>query len=197
MTVISDDQVIQSVKDGDADRFGIIVDRYEKPILNFIFRMIQDYDEAQNLTQEVFLRIYETIHRYRGQENFRAFAFTVAKNLSLNHIKKSSRISSMSHLGGSNPEDRVFKYDATQQREMESRFRDDQILAGLKALKENHRLALILKVYLDFSYKQIAEITGWSIPKIETLISRAKAQLKKLINMQENRVPNVNIVRKS
>ena len=103
----------------------------------------------------------------------------------------------MSQISNGKAEDRFFKYDATQQREMESRFRDDQILTGLKALKENYRLALILKVYLDFSYKQIAEITGWSIPKIETLISRAKAQLKDLVNVQEKGIQSVNIVRKS
>jgi DNA-directed RNA polymerase specialized sigma24 family protein len=53
--------------------------------------------------------------------------------------------------------------------------------AALKTLSENQRLALIMKVYLDFSYKRIADITGWSVPKIETLISRAKGNLKKYI----------------
>jgi len=62
-------------------------------------------------------------------------------------------------------------------------------------LKENQRIALILKVYLDFSYKNISKITGWSIPKIETLISRAKKSLKNKIFLQENKDKNVYKVR--
>ena len=182
--------------DGNTHRYEIIIDRYKKPILNFIHKMIQDYDEAQNLTQDVFLKIFETIHRYRGEDNFRAFVFTVAKNLSLNYIKKASRVVTMSQFDKDDAENRFFRYDSTQQLEMESDIREEQILAGLKDLKENYRLALILKVYLDFSYKQIAGVTGWSIPKIETLISRAKTQLREFINVQENGRRDVSIVRK-
>jgi len=63
--------------------------------------------------------------------------------------------------------------------------RDSEIMRNLLLLPEEQRLALILKVYLEFSYKQIREFTGWSIPKIETLISRAKSRLKKNILLQE------------
>jgi transposase len=61
---------------------------------------------------------------------------------------------------------------------MERDQQEEVLTAALKTLNENQRIALILKVYLEFSYHQIAEITGWSVPKIETLISRAKSDLK-------------------
>ena len=63
--------------------------------------------------------------------------------------------------------------------------KDEKISQNLRSLPEEQRIALILKIYLEFSYKQIREISGWSIPKIETLISRAKSRLKKNIALQE------------
>lgn len=70
------------------------------------------------------------------------------------------------------------------------------VTAALKELKENQRLALVLKVYLDFSYNKIAEITGWSVPKIETLISRGKTALKNKILLQQQlqEKPNRNVL---
>ena len=64
---------------------------------------------------------------------------------------------------------------------MEKDQKEELLTAALKTLNENQRIALIMKVYLEFSYNQIAEITGWSVPKIETLISRAKSGLREKI----------------
>ncbi|NIO81768.1 MAG: hypothetical protein GTN53_14340, partial [Candidatus Aminicenantes bacterium] len=71
-------------------------------------------------------------------------------------------------------ENRYFQAEETQQAAMEKDQQEELLTTALKTLNENQRIALIMKIYLEFSYNQIAEITGWSIPKVETLISRAK-----------------------
>jgi RNA polymerase sigma-70 factor (ECF subfamily) len=145
--------------------------------------MINDYDEAQSIAQDVFIKIFKTLDRYKMQGNFQSYIFTIAKNLTLNHIKKRKRILLLS----SRENNHYLRYEEDKQHKLEQEGREKLLLSGIKSLKEDQRLALILKVYLGFSYKKIAEITGWSIPKIETLISRAKSRLKNKIYLQENR----------
>ncbi len=168
----------------------VLVNRYKRKIINFIHKMIFDYDEAQSLTQDVFLKVYQSIGNYTMQDNFQAFIFTIAKNLTLNYIKKHKRISWISSLTGngdnsSDVEGQYFQTQETQHAALESSQREELLTMALKELKENQRIALILKVYLEFSYKKIAEITGWSQPKIETLISRAKSRLREHIREME------------
>jgi RNA polymerase sigma-70 factor, ECF subfamily len=139
--------------------------------------MIFDYDEAQSLAQDVFLKVYESLKRYKSQDNFQAFVFTIAKNLTLNYIKKQKRFLWFSGNSSENSEEKHYRTEETQQQYIEKNQQEIMMTEALKTLKENQRIALIMKVYLDFSYKRIEEITGWSIPKIETLISRAKSSL--------------------
>ena len=189
--MLSDDEVILSVREGKTQNYEIIIDRYKKKIVNFIHKMIFDYDESQNIAQEVFLKVFETSSRYKIQGNFKSFIFTIAKNLTINYIKKKKRTVLFSSFFSQNLEDRYFRHEATQHQEIENIQKEKVLISALKKLKENQRIALILKVYLEFSYKKIAEITGWSIPKIETLISRAKQNLKNDILLQENMEKNV------
>ncbi len=184
----SDDQVIQSVLDGHTRNFEILVNRYKNRIVNFINKMIFDHEEAQNIAQDVFIKIYENLDSYRMEDNFQAFIFTIAKNLALNLIKKRKRTVYFSQLFTKNDEDRHlnYSYDAPQERQFDDEAKEKMIIAALKQLKENQRLALALKIYAEFSYNQIADVTGWSVPKIETLISRAKTQLKNIIFLQDN-----------
>jgi RNA polymerase sigma-70 factor (ECF subfamily) len=189
--IFSDDDVVLSVREGNTRNFEILIDRYKKKIINFIHKMIYDYDEAQSLSQDVFLKVFETIKRYQMQDNFQAFIFTIAKNITLNHIKKQKRVLFFSNFvpGSSNEreyESKYFKEEGEQHTVMEKNQQEEYLTTALKALKENQRIALILKVYLEFSYIQIADITGWSVPKIETLISRAKCSLKSKIRAMLN-----------
>ena len=193
--MFSDDEVIAAVKAGQVQNFEVLINRYNKKIINFINQMIYDYDEAQNIAQDVFIKVYETLHKYNEEGNFQAFIFTIARNFTLNYIKTAKRIVSFSSFFSQKVEDQYFRYEPTQFNEINQAEKDQQLMSALKELNENQRLALILKIYLNFSYKRIAKITGWSIPKIETLISRAKGSLKNKILLQEKKNEIVNKVR--
>ena len=99
-----------------------------------------------------------------------------------------------SQLLSGRDEELPFGSEDTQHSDLERNEQQILLIAALKQIKENYRLALIMKVYLGFSYKQIAEITGWSIPKIETLISRAKGELKKRIFLMSQENENKNVI---
>ncbi len=189
--MITDDTVIERVRSGDTSAFAILVERYNRRILGFIFRMINDQDEAENLAQDVFIKVYEKIGDYRTEDNFQAYIYRIAKNMTLNYIKKSSRSSPFSTLFRKTDEDSRFMSKGEQENLLLSEKRGEWINTALRELPENQRLALILKVYLQLSYVEIADITGWTISKIETLISRGRTGLKNKYKMQEKIAGNV------
>lgn len=187
----SDDDVIRSVKDGRIQDFEIIIDRYRTKIINFVYRMIFDFDEAQSISQDVFLKIFRNISRFKEQDNFQSFIFTIAKNMTLNYIKKSKRSVSFSSLFRSVNENVLAKNLEDGTKNLEKEEQEKLLESGLISLGEEQRLALIMKIYLRMSYKNISNITGWSVPKIETLISRAKKKLRDHVLMQEKREKDV------
>lgn len=184
---LSDDDLIQRVQDGSARDFEIIVRRYHKPLIRFIFHFIGgDKDEAESLAQDVFLRIYTNIQTYRPQNTFKAYIFTIARNTAINYLKKNRRSRPISHFLDSNSESRYFSTSETPDIRLQRKDRLERVSQALIRLSLNQRLALVLKVYMQYSYKQIQEVTGWSIPKIETLISRGRANIRRFIESQEN-----------
>jgi len=197
---MSDDDIARSVKEGHTLYFEILINRYSKRIINFIHKMIFDYDEAKSISQDVFIKVFESLDRYKTQDNFQAFIFTIAKNMTLNYIKKQKRMLWFSRIFPTDMKqgDHYFQTKETQHESLEQSRQDDDLTEALKHLDENQRIALILKIYLDMPYNKISEITGWTIPKIETLIFRAKSNLKNIIlkqNVQENKSLNVVNVR--
>lgn len=188
MQTMTDDEIIRSVKNGRTQDFEILIDRYRTRIVNFIFRMIMDYDEAMNISQDVFFKIFKKINGFREQDNFQAFIFTIAKNMTLNYLKKSRRTVSFSSLFGRAENNIRSDSESDGQSVIEREESENIVEKGLRNLNEEQRLALIMKIYLRMSYRKICDITGWSEPKVETLISRAKKNLKDYVRMQENGV---------
>jgi RNA polymerase sigma-70 factor (ECF subfamily) len=183
---LTDDDVVAAVLGGRSQDFEILVRRYSAKIIHFVARMTADPDEAQSIAQEVFLKIFQNLAYYRPQNNFSAFIFKVARNMTLNWLSRQKRTVFFSRLLGREMDKAPFRQEAPRLSAQDQSERDGAITRGLMLLSEDQRLALILKIYLEFSYKQIREVTGWSVPKIETLISRAKSRMKKSILLQES-----------
>lgn len=183
---LTDDELVASVRGGRRQDFEILVQRYSARIVHFIARMTADGDEARSIAQEVFLRIYQNLPYYRAENNFSAFIFRVARNLTLNWLNRQKRTVFFSRLMGRDLAQVSLPPEPPRGSAEESREREETVTRHLRLLPEEQRLALVLKIYLEFSYKQIGEITGWSVPKIETLISRAKSRLKREILLQES-----------
>src|SRR4051812_34772143 len=79
------------VKQGDRDAFAELVDKYKQPVINMVYRTLRDATEAEDLAQHVFLQVYKSAHRYEISAKFSTWLFTIARNLSLNEIRRRSR----------------------------------------------------------------------------------------------------------
>ncbi|HYG24929.1 MAG TPA: sigma-70 family RNA polymerase sigma factor [Verrucomicrobiae bacterium] len=172
------------VKQGDRDAFTRLVEKYQQPITNLIYRILRDPTEAEDLAQNVFLQVYKSADRYRISAKFSTWIFTIARNLCLNEIRRRSRHPAES-LDAPNPnlddqplhqvEDRkaFVPPESLLHGELEQKI--DEALAELP---ETQRTAVLLCRQEDMSYEEIASVLGCSVSATKSLIHRGREALK-------------------
>lgn len=167
--------------------FETLVRRHQRSVLNFIYRFLGDHIEAEDLTQEVFLRIWKSAATYQPDAKFTTWLYRVATNLCINkqrtlHIRKWFSISQsqkqkqdsaipfipVENAGPATPENQLVDDERTR-----------QLLDAFGDLPTNQRSAMILKVYHGLSYQEIAQIIDRSVSAVDSLLIRAKKNLRK------------------
>jgi RNA polymerase sigma-70 factor (ECF subfamily) len=172
------------VKQGDLGAFEVLVDKYKQPIFNMIYRMIPDATEAEDLAQNVFIQAFKSAHRYRVAAKFSTWLFTIARNLSLNEIRRRSRHPADS-LDAVHPD--YGDEPARQYEDVKVASASDKILETelvhkidevLESLPETQRTAILLFKEKDMSYEEIAKVLGCSLSATKSLIHRGRETLK-------------------
>lgn len=180
----SDAELMLRVKRGDMRAFEELVERYKQPVMNLVQRMLRDPTEAEDLAQNVFVQVYKAADRYKASAKFSTWLFTIARNLSLNELRRRSRhpadsMDSSPFEGEDHParqfED-VKTFSPTEhllQNELEQK-----VEQALVELPENQRTALLLCRQDELSYDDISEVLGCSLSATKSLIHRARETLK-------------------
>jgi len=167
----SDLDLIKSLQGGDQQAFESLVERYQRPLFNFVFKYLRDYHTSEDIAQEAFLNIYRTAPKFEPRPGIRVstWIFKIAYNLSLNEIKRCKRY-------------RIFQdeLNLSYNEENTSSCQElkDEMNEALAILPENQRAALMLRVNEEFSYKEISEILNISVSATESLIFRARTRLR-------------------
>ncbi len=188
---LSDPDVILMLefKEGNKASFEKLMTMYFSRILNFIVRFIKNREIAEDLTQEVFIKVYNNGKNYQPKAKFKTWLYTIARNISLNEIRKNKQIIvSLDETVSSNEgvmsrqvaDGTVMRADE----EMQQEERAEMIRHAIKSLPENQQTAVILRRYDNFSYDEIAQTMGTTSKAVKSLLSRAKVHLK-------NRLKNV------
>ena len=172
------------VKQGDSTAFAELVDKYKQPVINLAYRMLRDLTEAEDLAQNVFVQVYKAADRYQVNSKFSTWLFTIARNFSLNEIRRRSRHPTES-LDAPHPEleDRPLHQfeDKKTFSPPESLLHvelEDKIQAAVAELPENQRLAILLCRQNELSYEDIAQVLGCSLSATKSLIHRGRETLK-------------------
>jgi RNA polymerase sigma-70 factor (ECF subfamily) len=172
------------VKHGDMQAFESLVQKYKQPIVNLMFRALHDLDEAEDLAQNVFIRVFQSSARYEVSARFSTWIFTIARHLCLNEIRRRGRHPSQS-LESSQAEDedqpprqypdaRTFSPpQALAHKELEQKIKQ-----ALAELPDKQRLAMALCQDEELSYEEIARVLGCSLSAAKSLIHRARETLK-------------------
>ena len=172
------------VKQGDTGAFEQLVNKYKQPVLNVVYRMLHDATEAEDVAQMVFVQVYKSAHRYKVSSKFSTWLFTIARNLSLNEIRRRSRHPAES-LDASHPDQedqpqRQYedKREASAPQRLLQGELEDKIEEAVLELPENQRTAIILCRQDELSYEDIAEVLGCSLSATKSLIHRGRETLK-------------------
>jgi RNA polymerase sigma-70 factor (ECF subfamily) len=180
MLMYSSQELIARVRNGDEEAFRLIFDRYIRPVISFIYDMIGQRDVAEELAQETFVRAYKGIQSLKDDTKLSTWLFGIAKNVAReslrsrlrDHHKVEIENDSVMELSDKEllPDGRLLNKELNR-----------VIHDALSTLDEDRREVFTLKVFHQRSYEEIAEITGFSIPKLKTDLHRARAEMRRRI----------------
>lgn len=187
--LMSDSELIQSILSGNTTDFTTLVERHQKLVFNTCMGFVHDADEANDLTQEVFISAFQKLSGFRGQSSFPTWLYRISVNACLTHLRDKKKRRSLfdrflGRFGGDileinpfpdfdseNPEQAMINAEG------ESAIRD-----ALDSLPERQKAAFILSKYDNLPQKEIAEIMHLSEGAVESLLQRAKAGLHKKLS---------------
>jgi RNA polymerase sigma-70 factor, ECF subfamily len=180
MTIDSDLELMLRVKGGDQESFELLLTRHRLPLVSFFVRMVRDVGLAEDLAQEVFLRVYQSRHRYQPSARFTTWLYRIATNLALNALRDRKKCEAPVF----EPENGVPRLatlaDSTRSVEEQLMITDRERLIrdAVEGLPERQRTAVILHKYQEVDYKQIASILGVSEGAVKSLLFRAYESLR-------------------
>ena len=180
-----DVRLMLQVRDDVQGAFETLVERYQHRLVGVMVHLVGRVEEAEDLTQEVFLRIYRARKGYKPRAKFSTWLFTIANNLALNHLRGKGRNPTVA--AGSDGtstrenrpvEERVLAREGTPSAQMRKVELSDVVREALDVLGEDQKLAVLLNKFEDMSYAEIAEIMGRSEAAVKSLLARARNHLR-------------------
>lgn len=181
-----DVQLMIRVSGGDHQAFEEIVARYQDRLIGFFFHLVRDRTLAEDMAQEVFLRVFRSRERYTAQARFSTWLFRIAHNLASNQKRGLARRREVPLSGGAAGDDRSQEDDqnlAEKSALMPTRQLDSQEMQGivreaLDSLNERQRTAVLLHKFEGMSYQDIGDVMDLNIVAVKSLLSRARSKLK-------------------
>ena len=177
--------LLDKIANKDERAFQIFVEKYHQLVLNICNNILNNYDDALDVSQEVFIKLYESIDSFRGDSKITTWLYRISVNKSLNYLrskKKYKWFTSLDLIFGNetktiDPEDSELKPDENIELEENKK----ALYQALRKLPEKQNIAITLNNFEDLSYKEISEIMNISVTEVGVLINRGKKKLQKLI----------------
>lgn len=184
---MTDEELVEDVKKGNIDAFEDIVKKYENKVYGIVFHMMKNQNEVEDLAQEVFLKVYKNLDRFKGDSSLYTWIYKITVNLCLDELKKRKNIIYL--------DEKINVEDGEIDKELPSNERSQEELYEDKELKENlHRcinklpdkqkMMIVLRDIKGFSYDEIAKITNNKIGTVKSQINRARLKLKELLDKE-------------
>jgi RNA polymerase sigma-70 factor (ECF subfamily) len=181
-----DVRLMLQVRDDVQGAFEVLVERYQHRLVGVMVHLVGRVEEAEDLTQEVFLRVYRARKGYRPRAKFSTWLFTIANNLALNHLRGKGRNPAVA-LGGAEGTgsqegrpvgERVPAREGTPSAQLRKVELSDVVREALEILGEDQKVAVLLNKFEDMSYAEIAEVMGRSEAAVKSLLARARTHLR-------------------
>jgi RNA polymerase sigma-70 factor (ECF subfamily) len=181
---MTDAEIMLRVREGDDVGFNFLIEKYRKPIINFMYRMVHNQAVAEELAQEVFLRVYRSRQTYRAEAKFTTWLYRIATNLGVNHARdtKHGRAAQTIYLDQPDPETGMTRDVADMHPGAEEEMVKDERMKAIRkhvmALPERQRTAVLMHKYQGLDYKEIGAVLHLSESATKSLLFRAYQTLR-------------------
>ena len=176
----ADPELVASAARGVEGSFEELVNRYQRPISAFVYRMVGDYDAALDLTQEIFIKVYASLSRYRPEFKFSTWIYKIAHNAAIDHLRRtSSRERSLS--AGTETDNYELPLEAdglTPEQQSEREERRGEIEMVVRSLPTAYRELIVLRHSQDLTYEEIVEVTGLPLGTVKNRLFRAREMMR-------------------
>lgn len=188
---MTEEDLIKGIQAGNEEAFRELFDTYRQRVFNTCNSIVHNATDAEDLAQEVFIEIYRSAGKFRGESRMSTWIYRITINKGLNHMRQMNRrkwYQSIENLTGLNQQQTAGSPGIRQpDAELEYKQKAQRLHAAIDELPENQRTAFLLNKYEDLSYLEIAEVMNTSHSAVESLIHRAKSNLqKKLYSFYKN-----------
>jgi RNA polymerase sigma-70 factor (ECF subfamily) len=184
---LDDNQLVTSYLDGAALAFDVLVERYQARLLNFVYRTVGDRERAEDLVQEVFIRVYRHLARFDQSKKFSTWIYTIASNLAKNELRNRARnplVYFQTMTSGWEDEDRPLEFEDSSARPddaFERRHLRELVDAAVRRLPAHHRQVFVLRELEGRSYEEIAEMTSCNLGTVKSRLNRARAAFAEIV----------------
>jgi RNA polymerase sigma-70 factor, ECF subfamily len=180
---LPDVELVQTAVAGREASFEELVSRYQRPIAAYVYRMVGDYDSALDLTQEVFIKVYNSLSRYRSEFKFSTWIYKIAHNAAIDHLRRYAvrEHALIGSVDGDRVEVAIESRRLTPEQESERRERCSEIESVVQILQPSYRELIVLRHSHDLSYDEIAEVTGLPLGTVKNRLFRAREAMRDLL----------------
>ena len=180
LTAATDRDLVATAVTGVEGSFEELVRRYQRPISAYVYRMVGNYESALDLTQEIFIKVYSSLQRYRSEFKFSTWIYKIAHNAAIDHLRRTATREQSLVMG---PENDQFDLPVESKRpspeqESERKERRGEIESVVRALPSNYRELIILRHSQDLSYEEIVEVTGLPLGTVKNRLFRAREMMR-------------------
>ena len=176
-----DAELMLRVKEGDGASFGLLLEKHRSPVVHFLYRMVQNQAVAEELAQEVFLRVYRSRSSYEPTARFTTWLFRIATHLALNSLRdgKNERLQErLDRDSAELPARQVADSKPSVEQKMVYQARLEEVRQAVAALPEKQRAAVLMHKYEEMEYSQIARVLRCSESAVKSLLFRAYETLR-------------------
>ena len=187
-------ELIVQLQQGDEQAFKKLVDEWQDMVYNTALGIVQQPDDADDITQDVFIQVYQSVSSFKGESKFSTWLYRIVVTKSLDHLKKKKRkkrFGFVQSLFGTASEEEIYPEEFNHPGVlMENKERAAELFKALQQLPDNQRIAFTLHRLEAQKHQDIASVMNLSVTAVESLIARAKGNLRKIL--QEYYEKNIN-----
>ncbi len=176
----SDRELVATAATGLDGSFEELVRRYQRPISAYVYRMVGDYEAALDLTQEIFIKVYGSLARYRSEFKFSTWIYKIAHNSAVDHLRRNAgrERSLVNGIEGDQYDLPIESGSLSPEQESERRERRLEIESVVRSLPTTYRELIVLRHSQDLTYEEIVEVTGLPLGTVKNRLFRAREMMR-------------------